>query len=210
MKRLISVLTGVMLWLAVPALAVPTGSSLGWWCEGDPCTTHQLWDFTPGHVTYNPGDGYTSVPEDVISPNPGAVVATISPGNTWDGSTNFIARTYLYVNLELPNVDVLNPCKIIWVDVGNDVVINQEDISISAIGHGIPSTDYICELLPGQGDAEFGVIIWPNPETEKIGMFFGPGTVLDYIHVDTICIPEPATICLLGLGASILLRRKRT
>lgn len=205
MKRLVSVFTVVMLWLAVPALAVP---SLGWWNEGAIGSTHQLWDFTPGYVTYYPNDGYAAIPESVISPNPGAVVATISPGSTWDGITNFNAQRYLSVSLELPNYEVLNPYKVIWVDIG-DAVIYDEDIGITAIGHGIKSTDYICEILLGQGDAEFGIKIWPNPETEKISMYFGPGTVLDYIHVDTICIPEPATIALLGLGALSLIRRKR-
>jgi hypothetical protein len=206
MKRLIIFLVLVVVGLSVPASAAVV--SLGGWNEGDPCTTHQLWHFTPGHVTAIPGDGYTAIPESVISPNPGAVGAGISPGNTWDSITNFTAQTYLSINLVLPNYDVLNPLKVIWVDIG-DAVVYDEDISISAIGHGIPSTDYICEILPGQGDAEFGVMIWPNPETEKIGMYFGPGTVLDYVHVDTICIPEPATVALLGLGALSLLRRKR-
>jgi hypothetical protein len=37
-----------------------------------------------------------------------------------------------------------------------------------------------------------------------------PPAVLDYIDVDTICIPEPATIVMLGLGALMsLLRRKK-
>jgi hypothetical protein len=210
MKRLIAVFAVVVLWLAVPASAVPTGPSLGWWNEGDPCTTHQLWDFTPSHVANNPGDGYTAIPEEVISPHPGAVVATISPGGTYNGDTNsFTAQRYLYVSLELPNINVLNPCKIIWVDIG-DVVIYLEDIGITAIGHDIPSTEYNCEFLPAQGDAEFGVIIRPNPEIEKITMYFEPGTVLDYIHVDTICVPESATVALLGLGTLSLLRRKRS
>lgn len=209
MKRLISVFTVVTLWLAAPALATPTITSLGGWNEGDPCTTHQLWDFTPAHVAFNPGDGYTATPESVISPNPGAVVATISPRGAYNGDIHsFIARTYLTVSLELPNVDALNPYKVIWVDIGN-AVIYPEDIGITAIGHGIPSTQYICELLPGQGDAEFGIKIWPNPVTEKITMYFGPGTVLDYIHVDTKCVPEPATIAILGLGSLALLRKRR-
>jgi hypothetical protein len=205
MKRLIIFLVLVVVGLSIPVSAVP---SLGGWNEGAPNTTHQRWDFTPGYVSGIPNGGYTAIPESVISPNPGGVLATISPSNTWDEATNFTARTYLSINLVLPNYDVLNPLKVVWVDIG-DAVIYNEDISISASGHGIPSTQYTYEILPGRGDAEFGVKIWPNPETEEIGMFFGWGTVLDYVHVDTICIPEPATICLLGLGALSLLRKRK-
>jgi len=206
-KRLIVFcLVLVVVGLSMPASAVP---SLGGWNEGAPGTTHQLWDFTPGFITPITGDGYTAIPESVISPDPGAVIATIAPGGAWDGVTNLIAGFYLSVSLELPNYDVPNPFKVIWVDVGN-AVIYSENIGVSASGHDIPSTQYIYEILPGQGDAEFGIMIWPNPALEKITMVFGPGTVLDYVHVDTICdVPEPVTVALLGLGGLALLRRKR-
>ena len=32
---------------------------------------------------------------------------------------------------------------------------------------------------------------------------------VDQIVIDTICIPEPVTVCLLGLGALALLRKRR-
>jgi hypothetical protein len=190
-------------------LALPT--SLGWWNEGDIGSTHQRWDFTPGYITAIPGDGYTADPESVFNPDEGFVVATISPGGGWDGSSNIISY-WIYVSLEIPNYDTLNPYKEIWVDIGNTVVASSS-IAVSAVGHGLKSGDYSYEILSGRGVAEFGVKIWPNPEVEKIGfMILGTSApaVLDYIHVDTICTPEPATIALFGLGALSLIRRKKT
>ncbi len=184
-------------------MAVPM--SLGWWAEGVAGSTHQFWDFTPEYIRLNPGDGYTAIPEEVFSPEPEFVLATISPGGSWDGQSSMIGA-WIYVSLELPNYDILNPYKEIWVDIGNAVVA-PGSIAVSAAGHGMDSTDYICEVLPGQGDAEFGIMIWPNPEIEKIGFMVigttGPA-VLDYIHVDTICIPEPATAALLGMSFAIV------
>jgi hypothetical protein len=190
-----------------------TPSLSGWWNEGDPNTTHQRWDFTPGYVIGPiPFDGYNAKPEVVINPSPLNVTATISVGGpnngTWDGVTKFTSSRSISVNLELPNYLTLNEYKEIWVDIGSNVA---EDISISATPTDI---SFVYEILPGQGDAEFGVGIWPNPYVEKVGFVIyptaaGAPAVLDYIHVDTICIPEPTTIGLLGLGALSLLRRRK-
>jgi hypothetical protein len=183
--------------------------SLGGWNEGDPCTTHQRWDFTHSYVTTIPTDGYSARPEEVSNPDPTKVVASISPGSTWDSVTKFISTRYISVNLEIPNYPTLNEYKEIWVDIGSNTV-DPMDINISATPTDIP---FVYRILSGQGDAEFGIRIWPNPGVEKIGfIIWGTPTapaVLDYIHVDTICIPEPATICLLGLGALSLIRRKK-
>ena len=188
---------------AVPALAT---LSLGGWNEGDVGSTHQFWDFTPGYVTAIPGDGYSAIPEQVNNPDPLNVVASISPGGTWDGISKFIGTTYLTVNLELPNYPNLNEYKEIWVDLGDNVVVDPLNLSISATPTNI-SFEY--EVLAGQGDAEFGFRIRPNPYVEKVGFTLLGASSLDYIHVDTICIPEPATMGLLAFGGLLLRRRKR-
>ena len=69
---------------------------------------------------------------------------------------------------------------------------------------------------PGGSNMHFiDVEIFPNPDWEQITIFGNsnaniiPGNLLT-IEVDTVSLPEPATLGLLGLGGLVLLRRKRS
>lgn len=56
--------------------------------------------------------------------------------------------------------------------------------------------------------------IWPNPDREQIGLKFTDdayqyGIYVDQVVIDTICIPEPATLIILAIGGMSLIRRRR-
>jgi hypothetical protein len=56
----------------------------------------------------------------------------------------------------------------------------------------------------------YDITLEPNPPSEVI--VIQPDactTYIDEIVIDTICIPEPVTVCFLGLGALVLLRKRR-
>lgn len=55
-------------------------------------------------------------------------------------------------------------------------------------------------------------LIEPNPTTEEICYLlydFGVQQQLDFVAISTVCVPEPMTMCLLGLGGLIISRRKK-
>ena len=67
--------------------------------------------------------------------------------------------------------------------------------------------------LVGHHTGSYYIPVEPNPTWEKITINFiakeGQSSYLKSMHVATECVPEPATLCLLGLGG-LLLRRKKS
>jgi hypothetical protein len=61
--------------------------------------------------------------------------------------------------------------------------------------------------LNGWTESWFVINLYPNPPEEWITI---KGDInVDHLIIDTRCVPEPATVALLGLGALVVFRRKR-
>jgi hypothetical protein len=187
--------------------------------RGLPGTVTAEWDSWSGSSSSMSPDYWTSNPSlPQFPPNAGTDGTLLSE---FEGRTDVIELTGDYqIEFSMPNFPP-NDHKEMLVQVTYyattsfqfswlDVVADEADIGQTFIG-----AYYMGE---GWWTDVWSVQIYPNPESETIFVNFsdmyGTGeslypAYLDQVVIDTWCVPEPATICLLGLGALSLIRRKR-
>ena len=190
------------------SLALPSPNV--WWDRTDPGAAYAEWGFDTGDNPATPEnyDGPGGIPQATITAT-GDVYGTAG----WY-ETNFLGRDGVWhgdltgVSLEIPNYLLPNEYKEIWVEVGFrgfliDYSIDDPLTGVTYLGQNV-------EFLPdGWKVLNIGWQIVPNPASETIYMMFeDSGADIDYVTVDTICVPEPLSIFLLGLGALALRRRR--
>ncbi len=169
--------------------------------RGQDGTTWALWEFSNDDP--NP-------PFDQGSNRYGATTLTVvpAPGHVWQDSYDGQQGVWELsgtVTIEIDNRPEPLPEKwilveLIWQSNGGGLGVREQD-------SGIQGTLVLDEPINDTWRRSVYEIILPlNPPHETILI---TGIRVDRLSIDTICIPEPATLCLLAVGASLALLRRR-
>lgn len=197
--------------------------------------TYQEWNFDTAEISnYVTGTtlSYVEVADTYINPFSTSTLAaptmTITNVDSFTWKDEFyghqgvwaIARyehTDMYI--DIPN-DAGNTGEGTWKEMRIEIVYNYDmDPDVYPDGDtmfsffGTYEVDYEVVSNIDLGDnwyvATYDIIIEPNPEWERI--YIMPDecmTYVDSIVIETVCIPEPASMLLLGCGITLLRRKK--
>jgi len=176
------------------------------WSVGDPGTTYQMWDF---------GTDMNPVAPEIDQNQFGDAVAKISngmnPDFTW--ANGVWSGTKFSVTIDIPNQPIANPYKEVLVELVYKGTIVLDWVKTAQWDDF--TKIYTEDIDLGNGWTK-RVDVWqfePNPDWERICYGFNPEVTgapaaIDSIAVSTICVPEPMTLGLLGLGFAALRRKK--
>ena len=124
-----------------------------------------------------------------------------------------------FPQIHLDNYDCYNPVKHIYLQITWWTDGMQGDRPLPGVWdayspHGDvqwsdPTLTDEFELGDGWWYSRWYIEIWPNPEWEWINLYpaWGEDMYVDQVVVDTLCIPAPGALALLGLAG--LIRRRR-
>lgn len=211
MRLLSAVLVFAVVMVVVPSLARADDLFPPPW-RNQAGTTLQEWTFP---------DANQNPPPDVVINPYGMPGAQVWPGTgqwwwaMWGGRMGVWPLSGA-MEFTIPNQNIPNPYKDIWIQITWAKQAFLSEPVLSSVPGGTVELVRQVDLGPtgepppagaNWWHSTYKIRIYPNPASEVIRI---DGTVMvDQIVIDTICVPEPATMALLGLGSLVLLRRRR-
>lgn len=163
--------------------------------DSDPATF--MYDRFGTHIDYDFGDNWAYVPADgdggvqVVNPD-GASLACNTINWVDDEPEKLIRIQITYIG-QAPVIDYVTGYMTFYHGYPDPLPGNPES----------PRVDWDANHFYEDW------IIFPNPEWEQIAISAAYGTIIDEIYIDTISLPEPASLLLLGFGAVVVMRRRR-
>jgi hypothetical protein len=181
-------------------------------------STFQAWTFSDGNDTPLP---------DIVNNQYGNPLLHVDTDHDWydlppDSSQGVQGVWALSgeIDLVIPNNPQPNPFKEIWINVvwkpekdfqggplQNPFLPDEPLVAVTPFEYMDIVKDFEEVDQNGWYHTLYIATIWPNPPKEFISL---KGNILvDELSIETICVPEPATIALLSLSSLCALRARR-
>jgi len=220
MKRLILLTAIVCMVITTHAIANPTPGYITNgnmdWNRGAENSTWQEWDFLAGGNPASPDGFYNPNGDPIINLYEVPVLNPVTAfawHETYLGRTGVWVGDAVYADITIPNTDFTGGAKTVWMEVAfAAATIDQFPVIQPFIAGGqegnFESQQLSLTITPDEDDWCIMNVSWlitPNPQSETITIgFAGTGGYIDYVTVDTICVPVPGAVILGSIGVGLV------